>query len=419
MRRRPGDRVPYRIGILTGATPYPNVEMESAAPFGSLSRFLSLLMGESSGTLAWMLPAFGVIGAALLLNLVLRRIFNRLHARALDSHHYWDDAVVQALRRPLACGVLVGGVGVAMEIAHDAGGLPPFAPDGALRMVVVVALLGWFLVRLVNEGERGIAARYEDKGEPYDRTTLDAIAKLLRMAVLVVASLVVLQTLGVSIAGVLAVGGMGGIAVGFAARDLLANFFGGLMIYLDRPFAVGDWIRSPDREIEGTVEQIGWRQTRIRTFDRRPLYVPNSVFTTIAVENPSRMQNRRIYETIGLRYDDAGKLAIVLTDVERMLRAHPEIDTKRILMVNFNTFAPSSLDFFVYTFTKETDWARFHRIKQDVLLKILDIIESHGAQAAFPTSTVHVPEALRLEPIDRERAAGAAEGLSDNREGGR
>ena len=419
MRRRPGDRVPYRIGILTGATPYPNVEMESAAPFGSLSQSLSRLMGESSGTLAWMLSAFGVVGAALLLNLVLRRIFNRLHARALDSHHYWDDAVVQALRRPLACGVLVGGVGVALEIAHDAGGLPPFAPDGALRMVVVVALLAWFLVRLVNEGERGIAVRYEDKGEPYDRTTLDAIAKLLRMAVLVVASLVVLQTLGVSIAGVLAVGGMGGIAVGFAARDLLANFFGGLMIYLDRPFAVGDWIRSPDREIEGTVEQIGWRQTRIRTFDRRPLYVPNSVFTTIAVENPSRMQNRRIYETIGLRYDDAGKLAIVLTDVERMLRAHPEIDTKRILMVNFNTFAPSSLDFFVYTFTKETDWARFHRIKQDVLLKILDIIESHGAQAAFPTSTVHVPEALRLEPIDRERAAGAAEGLPHNREGGR
>ena len=284
--------------------------MESAALFGSLGQSPSRLMGESSGTFAWMLSALGVIGAALLLNLVLRRIFNRLHDRALDSHHYWDDAVVQALRRPLACGVLVGGVGVALNIAHDAGGLPPFAPDGTLSMAVV-ALLAWFLVRLVNEGERGIVAGYEDKGEPYDRTTLDAIAKLLRMAVLVVASLVVLQTLGVSIAGVLAVGGMGGIAVGFAARDLLANFFGGLMIYLDRPFAVGDWIRSPDREIEGTVEQIGWRQTRIRTFDRRPLYVPNSVFTTISVENPSRMQNRRIYETIGLRYDDAGKLADV------------------------------------------------------------------------------------------------------------
>ena len=104
-----------------------------------------------------------------------------------------------------------------------------------------------------------------------------------------------MQALGYSISGVLAFGGIGGIAVGFAAKDLLANFFGGLMIYLDRPFSVGDWIRSPDKNIEGTVEEIGWRLTRIRTFDKRPLYVPNSTFTQISVENPSRMLNRRIY----------------------------------------------------------------------------------------------------------------------------
>ncbi|WP_258868179.1 mechanosensitive ion channel family protein [Alkalilimnicola ehrlichii] len=134
--------------------------------------------------------------------------------------------------------------------------------------------------------------------------------------VIVIAGLVVLQTLGISIAGVLAFGGVGGIAVGFAARDLLANFFGGLTVYLDRPFSVGDWIRSPDREIEGTVERIGWRQTRIRTFDLRPLYVPNSTFNSIALENPSRMSNRRIFETIGIRYNDADKMAtIVATSV--------------------------------------------------------------------------------------------------------
>ena len=80
-----------------------------------------------------------------------------------------------------------------------------------------------------------------------------------------------------------------------------------MFVYLDRPFAVGDWVRSPDREIEGTVENIGWRVTRIRTFDKRPLYIPNSIFSQIAVENPSRMSNRRIKETIGIRYDDASK----------------------------------------------------------------------------------------------------------------
>ena len=132
------------------------------------------------------------------------------------------------------------------------------------------------------------------------------------------------------------------------------------MIYLDRPFVVGDWIRSPDQEIEGTVEQIGWRQTRIRTFDKRPLYVPNSAFTHISVENPSRMLNRRIKETIGVRYDDASKLTLIIEDVKRLLNEHPDIDQNQVIIVNFNSFGPSSLDFFIYTFTRTIDWVTFH-----------------------------------------------------------
>ena len=223
-----------------------------------------------------------------------------------------------------------------------------------------------------------------------DLTTADAVAKLLRISAIIVSTLVVLQTLGYSISGVLAFGGVGGIAVGFAARDLLANFFGGLMVYLDRPFSVGDWVRSPDREIEGTVETIGWRLTVIRTFDKRPLYIPNSLFTQIVVENPSRMTNRRIYETIGLRYSDVGRMADVVDAVKTMLRGHPDIDGTQTMIVNFSELAPSSIDFFVYTFTKTTDWARFHEIKQNVMLKIIQIIESQGAECAFPTSTVFI-----------------------------
>ena len=238
--------------------------------------------------------------------------------------------------------------------------------------------------------------RYTDN-KPLDETSVRAIAKLLRISVIITASLVGLESIGISISGVLAFGGIGGLAVGFAAKDLLANFFGGLMVYLDRQFAVGDWIRSPDQNIEGTVEDIGWRLTRIRTFDKRPLYVPNSTFTHISVENPSRMTNRRIYETVGVRYDDAGKLPAIVKDVEAMLRNHPDIDLDQTLMVNFNAFASSSLDFFVYTFTKTTVWTEYHQIKQDVLFKILQIIESHGAECAFPTSTIHIPEGLQVE----------------------
>ena len=102
------------------------------------------------------------------------------------------------------------------------------------------------------------------------------------------------------------------------------------------------------------------------------------------------MSNRRIKETIGIRYDDANKMDSIITDVKTMLREHGEIDQGQTLIVNFNSFAPSSLDFFIYTFTKTTDWIRFHEIKQDVLLKVLAIIEKNGAECAFPTSTLHI-----------------------------
>jgi MscS family membrane protein len=212
-----------------------------------------------------------------------------------------------------------------------------------------------------------------------------------------------MQTLGFSISGILAFGGVGGIAVGFAAKDLLSNFFGGLMIFLDRPFAVGEWICSPDRSIEGTVEKIGWRLTVIRTFDKRPLYVPNSTFASIAVENPSRMSHRRIYETIGIRYEDGAKMGAIVEEVKAMLLEHEEIDTTQTLIVNFNSFAASSLDFFIYTFTKTTNWVHYHEVKQDVLLRVMQIIEQHGAEIAFPTSTIHLagellPPALEQEP---------------------
>jgi MscS family membrane protein len=253
-------------------------------------------------------------------------------------------------------------------------------------------------VRLIKHGERNFTQGEKE----VDSTTVDAIAKLLKMAVVITALLVVLQTLGFSISGVVAFGGIGGMAMGFAAKDLLANFFGGLTIYLDRPFAVGDSIRSQDRDIEGTVEQIGWRLTRIRRFDKRPLYVPNATFTTITVQNSSRMLNRRIYETIGIRYDDAGKMSTIVGKVKSMLKNHPEIDTGQTMIVNFNSFAPSSLDFFVYTFTKTINWAEYHEIKQDVMLKIIKIIEEEGAECAFPTSTIHLADKDIFKNVDTQ-----------------
>jgi MscS family membrane protein len=329
---------------------------------------------------------FLVVLTTLVINYAARRILRRLEDQTAKTNTVWDDAFVRSARVPAAWLIWVVGFAWAAEIIAR-------GTDSALdqlidptRFVAVVGLFAYFLYRFVSEAERA----FIETGA--DITTANAIAKLLRVSVIITAVLMVLQTLGVSISGVLAFGGIGGIAVGFAAKDLLANFFGGLMIYLDRPFAVGDWIRSPDRNIEGTVEHIGWRLSIIRTFDQRPLYVPNSVFATISLENPSRMKNRRIYETIGLRYDDVDKMAPIVADVREMLRSREDIDTGKTMIVNFNEFGASSLNFFVYTFTKTTNWVEYHGIKEDVLFRIHEIIDRHGAEIAFPTQTLHLVE---------------------------
>ena len=337
----------------------------------------------------YIFQAFFVIFIALLVDLLQKRVFKGLFLKAEKTKLKWDDALLHSIPRPLSIIIWVSSIAFSAEIFRKETGAVIFEAFQPLRNAIIIASLAWFVILSIKR----IEENYLKSEEEYDHTTVFAISKLARISAGITAILMILQTLGLSISGVLAFGGVGGIAIGFAAKDLLSNFFGGLFIYLDRPFAVGDWIRSPDREIEGTVENIGWRVTRIRTFDKRPLYIPNSVFSQIAVENPSRMHNRRIKETIGIRYDDASKMGAITSQVEAMLKSHPELDTNTTMMVNFNSFASSSLDFFIYTFTKPgTSWEKYHTIKQDVLLKVIKIVEENEAEFAFPTSTLHLAD---------------------------
>ncbi len=343
-----------------------------------------------------MLFVFGVVLLTLLAAFFTKIFLNKIADKSTKTKNPWDDALISALHLP--CRLLIWLIGISL-----AADLVAFYADASiaklttqLRSLGVIVIISWFLIRLIKALELNLTG-VNDSPQVVDATTASAIGKLLRAAIIITAILIVMQNLGYSISGVLAFGGIGGIAVGFAAKDLLANFFGGLTIYLDRPFKVGDWVRSPDKEIEGTVEDIGWRLTRIRTFDKRPLYVPNATFTQISLENPSRMLNRRIYETIGIRYDDVDKMQNIVSDTREMLQNHPDIDTTQTLMVSFNQFAPSSLDFFIYTFTKTTQWEEFHRIKEGVLLSIIGIINKHDAECAFPTSTVHLANYSSIE----------------------
>ncbi len=350
-----------------------------------IEKWLQANMSES----ALIYQIFLGVFITLLVNYIWKRLYTKLDKQLKRTKNDWDDALLLATSYPIS--LLIWGAGGWVILQYLLG----FQIKNELRDVFLVIVMSWGLVRFIHQAEKNLIASNVNRSDEkkVDKSTIEAISKLLRVSVSITTILLILQNLGVSISAVLAFGGIGGIAIGFAAKDLLANFFGGLIIYLDRPFSIGDWIRSSDRQIEGTVEYIGWRQTRIRTFDKRPLYVPNAIFNSITVENPSRMTNRRIYETFGIRYDDIKQAENIVAEVKQMLQHHSAIDTALTMIVNLNAFSESSVDFFVYTFTKTTDWIKFHEIKQDVLLKIAAVIEANNAEMAYPT------QRLQLEDI--------------------
>lgn len=371
-------------------------DIEHSEPMETLITSIHTLYVNYSDS--WAHSVLFITCASFIAWIVWRIVYRRIEMVANHTKLAWDNLLLDALQAPITaliwCWPATVSLGFILQLYTD-GSLDWL---GTLKQLLLIAIIVWFFTRFIKNAELHILA-----ANKRDETTVQAVTKVLKLFVVIIGVLTGLQTLGLSLSGLLTFGGVGGLIVGLAAKDLLSNFFGGMMIYFDRPFKVGDWIRSPDRSIEGTVERIGWRMTIIRTFDKRPLYVPNSVFSNIVVENPSRMHNRRIYETIGLRYEDKEKVSAIIEDVKTMLLQHEEIDSTQTLIVNLNQFGPSSLDFFVYTFTKTVNWVRFHEIKQDVLLQIMDIIHQHGADIALPTQTLNVQPSLLSKPSLTEK----------------
>lgn len=315
--------------------------------------------------------------------IIWRIVYARLVSITDRTKLQWDDVIIHSLKAPVStfiwCWPMLIGIGVLLEDVFDR----PIGWLHTVQILIGIVLVIWTLFRLVSNVSDIVL-----KNKKRDETTVHALSKVVRIIIFIIGTMTIMQALGLSLSGLLTFGGVGGLIVGLAAKDLLSNFFGGMMVYLDRPFKVGDWIRSPDRNIEGTVEKIGWRMTIIRTFDKRPLYVPNAIFSNIVVENPSRMHNRRINENITLRYQDANKIDAIIADITDMVKNHPDIDSRQTIIVNFNTFGPSSLDFFIYAFTKTVEWVRYHEVKQNVLLETIKIIHKHGADVAYPTRTL-------------------------------
>ncbi|WP_133129524.1 mechanosensitive ion channel family protein [Legionella yabuuchiae] len=337
----------------------------------------------------WILHVFSVVFITALTHVLIAGLNNKLITNAEKTRLIYDEALIKAIKTPLAFLIWLFGLAIAAEVvlAHNAT-LTFFQYLTEIKKLGVVLAVAWGAIRFTHNLEALYIRHCVEHSKEVDKTLIHALTQLFTVTITITSVLVAMQIFGLPISGLLAFGGIGGAAIAFASRDLLANFFGSLVIYMDRPFKVGDWIRSPDKAIEGTVEFIGWRVTCIRTFDKRPLYVPNGLFLTISVENPSRMTNRRIKATIGVRYQDADKMDAITTQIKQMLREHPEIDHTQTSFVNLTEFGPSSLNFMVYTFTKTTNWVKFQSIQHDVFMKILHIITANKAQCAFPTQTL-------------------------------
>lgn len=313
--------------------------------------------------------------------------------------------LITVVRKPLA-------VLVFLTLVIDYVGLlltTKFAFDlsaATLNDLIFIAVVLWIVLSYLRSIEGRLDKRARAQGavklplldEKIDRNSLQVFFKVLRGILAIAIVLMLLDAFDISITGLLAFGGVGGIIVGFAARDLIADIFSGMRIFWARPFVVGDWIKSASNNIEGVVESIGWQVTQIRTFDKRPLYVPNSLLADSVIENPQRMTNRRIFEYFGVRYSDIKKIPAILKDVRKLLVEHPQIDDDQIMLVNLDRYGPYSVDFLIYAMVKTTNWAAYHGVKEEILLGVADAVFANDADFAFPTSTVHLDSPLPERP---------------------
>ncbi len=334
--------------------------------------------------------AFAILLVALMLKKVLAHLFSKvIFPFAAKTETRYDDLFLAGLQKPLELLVVIIGLFIGVQVLQ----LPVKPVDlrhfaHAVLKVMVTFDIAWMLFNTVFLLEVYLGQWVGRTESTLDDHLLPFIRKSLRVFIVFIAALMTIQNLGYSISGLLASLGIGGLAVALAAKDTLANFFGSLMIILDRPFHIGDWIKAGD--LEGTVEEVGFRSTKVRTFAKTLISVPNSVITNMAVDNFSRMPRRRIKLSVGVTYATTpAQMREAVEKIRALLGSHPAID-QEFWLVNFTDFGASSLDIMVYCFTLTTVWGEYLEARQDVCLKIMDILEGMGMEIAFPSRTVYL-----------------------------
>jgi MscS family membrane protein len=343
------------------------------------------------GNSLWQYLGFaGVILATLIVRMIVRRFLDvwlkKLAERtATDA----DDYILAAFRKPAFFLVYIVGIYVALEVLTlptEPIDLPRFMYALFTSLLIVTA--AWFLYSATNI--LGIyLKRFTDKTESkLDDQLVPIVRKMCRVVILLLALVMIIQNLGYSVGSLLAGLGLGGLAFALAAKDSLANIFGSVTIFTDRPFQIGDWVKVSGAE--GYVEDVGFRSTRIRTFEKTLVTIPNSKIADSAIENMDARPIRRVKMNIGVTYDTtADQMETALEAIREILRTHDGV-SQDYWLVYFTDFGASSLDIFMYYFTKSKVWAEYLKVRQDVNLKIMRKLEQLGLEFAFPSQTVYL-----------------------------
>lgn len=335
----------------------------------------------------------GVIVLTLIAGLLTRGFLYILYRLYFRSRKLWGDAFYRSVNAPLQILIWVIALSMILNLLLPSNAhWQEYINRGRTLLLIIVG--EWFILRLVAAIEENALTRPGQSDSRMDAMAADIMANLTRAVTLVITALLVLKSLGVPPSSLMAFSSIGGLAIGFAARDVLANLFGGLSVYINRPFSIGDWISSPDQDIEGVVEGIGWRATTVRRFDKSPLYIPNATFSRVSLENPSRMSHRQIRETISIRFQDANIVPDLVRDIRQLLDEDEHIDSNEAILTYLNGIGQWSLNLLVWCYTHTTEWAEYLAIKQGILQRVQHCIEDHGGSLAQPATTVQIPEEI-------------------------
>jgi len=336
-----------------------------------------------------------------LLFLLARRIFFRtiMHSFKLMARKTktdLDDQVLTAIEQPLEFAFVVIGLYVAAQFVTLSETLA-YIFSQLVRSLIAVTIF-WAIFRVIDPLSSLLDRAIGILGsESMHETVKGFFVKVTKAVVVALGIAAVFQEWGFNVAAVLGSLGLVGMAVALGAQDLIKNMFAGLTIFLDRMFEKGNWIKTSD--VEGNVEEIGFRATKVRQFDKALVTIPNSKLANEALINFSRMTQRRIYWRIGVEYRTTKEqLGCIIKEIREYLQSHPEFETdptKTKTFVYLDSFGASSIDILLYCFTKTTAWGEWLAVKEILAYKIKEIVEGHGAAFAFPSTSLYV-ESLPL-----------------------